>query len=209
MSFYNISMNSEKFFSVFPSGDYRVTFHISDDIDDKILRLTFYMSVKSPDKHSFWSKIDLSDPMKRLKSLKAIWYQSLYSQFHSRFQRLLDESKSADKEQNGIRDRCVTKIKSPKREIKNVSTPNRSVIKISNTMSVRRHFQSNKSLFRSSNILVIYVVTECFFSECLLHNNLLKRKLEIAQRRSFLKRSWQTLRWRKVQWRYHCINLQF
>lgn len=202
-------MNNEKFFSVFPSGDYRATFPVSDDIDEKILRLTFYMSVKSPDKHSFWSKIDLSDPIKRLKSLKTICYQSLCSQFHSRFRRLLDESKGADEEQNGIRDRCMTKIKSPKREIKNVSTPSRSVIKISNTLSVRRHFQSNKSLFRSSNIIVIYVVTECFFSKCLLHNSLLKRKLEIAQRRSVLKRSWQTLRWRKVQWRYHCINLQF
>lgn len=46
-------MENDKFFSVFPSGQYRVHFLLSDDLDDNIFKLTFYMSVKSPDKNSF------------------------------------------------------------------------------------------------------------------------------------------------------------
>lgn len=40
---------------------------------------------------------------------------------------------------------------------------NSVVIKISNNLSLRRQFQSNKSFFRPINIPVIYVVTECVF----------------------------------------------
>lgn len=54
LAYFNITMANNKFFSVFPSGDYRVHFVLSDDDDDNILKLTFDMSVKSPDKHSFW-----------------------------------------------------------------------------------------------------------------------------------------------------------
>jgi Protein of unknown function (DUF1091) len=53
LAYRNITMANNKFFSIWPSGDYRVHFVISNDDDENILSLTFYMSVKSPDKNSF------------------------------------------------------------------------------------------------------------------------------------------------------------
>ncbi|CAO1364310.1 unnamed protein product [Diamesa hyperborea] len=50
---YNMTMKVDKLFSIFPSGDYRVHFVLSDKTDPKLFHLTFYHTVRSSIKTSF------------------------------------------------------------------------------------------------------------------------------------------------------------
>ena len=43
----NISMKNTNFFSIFPSGEYRVTVFVSNKVDPKILELKVWHTVKS------------------------------------------------------------------------------------------------------------------------------------------------------------------
>ncbi|CAO1364409.1 unnamed protein product [Diamesa hyperborea] len=43
----NISMQNTKFFSIFPSGEYRLTILVSNDEDPKIMELRVWHTVKS------------------------------------------------------------------------------------------------------------------------------------------------------------------
>ena len=47
LEYNNISMKTANFFSIFPSGEYRVTLIFSNKVDPKIFELKFWHTVKS------------------------------------------------------------------------------------------------------------------------------------------------------------------